>query len=45
MCADMDGDVMYEVTMKRPIGLVIGNEGEGVGRLSKTLAILPPESR
>ena len=33
--ADMDGDVMYDVNMKGPIGLVIGNEGEGVGRLVK----------
>lgn len=35
VCADMDGDVMYRVNMKGPIGLVIGNEGEGVGRLVK----------
>lgn len=35
VCADMDGDVMYNVNMKGPIGLVIGNEGEGVGRLVK----------
>ena len=35
VCADMDGDVMYGVNMKGPIGLVIGNEGEGVGRLVK----------
>ena len=28
-------DVMYDVNMKGPIGLVIGNEGEGVGRLVK----------
>lgn len=35
VCADMDGDVMYKVNMKGPIGLVIGNEGEGVGRLVK----------
>ena len=33
VCADMDGDVMYNVNMKGPIGLVIGNEGEGVSRL------------
>lgn len=33
VCADMDGTVMYEVNLKGPIGLVIGNEGEGVGRL------------
>ncbi len=35
VCADMDGDVMYDVNLKGPIGLVIGNEGEGVGRLVK----------
>ena len=29
VCADMDGDVMYDVNMKGPIGLVIGNEGRG----------------
>lgn len=35
VCADMGGDVMYRLDMKGPIGLVIGNEGEGVGRLVK----------
>ena len=33
VCADMDGAVMYDVNLKGPIGLVIGNEGEGVSRL------------
>ena len=33
VCADMDGDVMYRVNMAGPIGLVIGNEGNGVSRL------------
>lgn len=33
VCADMDGDVMYDMNLKGPIGLVIGNEGEGVSRL------------
>lgn len=33
VCADMDGTMMYEVDLKGPIGLVIGNEGEGVSRL------------
>ena len=33
VCADMDGDVMYNVNMKGAIGLVIGNEGNGVSRL------------
>ena len=35
VCADMGGDVMYDVDLKGPIGLVIGNEGEGVSRLVK----------
>ena len=35
VCADMDGDVMYNVDMTGPIGLVIGNEGSGVSRLVK----------
>lgn len=33
VCADMRGTVMYDVDLKGPIGLVIGSEGEGVGRL------------
>lgn len=33
VCADMGGTVMYDLDLKGPIGLVIGNEGEGVGRL------------
>ncbi len=35
VCADMGGSSMYELDLKGPIGLVIGNEGEGVGRLVK----------
>lgn len=35
VCADMDGTCMYELDLKGPIGLVIGSEGEGVGRLVK----------
>lgn len=35
VCADMDGQLMYDLNLKGPIGLVIGNEGEGVGRLVK----------
>ncbi len=35
VCADMDGEVMYRLNLKGPIGLVIGNEGEGVSRLVK----------
>ncbi len=34
-CADMNGEVMYRLDLKGPIGLVIGNEGEGVSRLVK----------
>lgn len=33
VCADMGGEVMYNLDLKGPIGLVIGNEGEGVSRL------------
>ena len=33
VCADMDGSMMYDLDLKGPIGLVIGNEGEGVGKL------------
>ena len=35
VCADMDGTVMYDLNLKGGIGLVIGNEGSGVGRLVK----------
>ena len=35
VCADMRGTVMYDVDLKGPIGLVIGSEGEGVGRLDR----------
>ncbi len=35
VCADMGGTVMYDLNLKGSIGLVIGNEGEGVGRLVK----------
>ena len=33
VCADMGGTRMYDLNLKGPIGLVIGSEGEGVGRL------------
>lgn len=33
VCADMSGETMYELKLTGPIGLVIGNEGEGVSRL------------
>lgn len=35
VCGDMDGTRMYDLNLKGAIGLVIGNEGEGVGRLVK----------
>jgi len=35
VCADMDGDIMYDLNLTGSIGLVIGNEGEGVSRLVK----------
>jgi 23S rRNA (guanosine2251-2'-O)-methyltransferase len=35
VCADMDGTQMYQLDLKGPIGIVIGNEGSGVGRLVK----------
>lgn len=33
VCADMGGTAMYDLDLKGPIGLVIGNEGEGVSHL------------
>ena len=33
VCAAMDGEMMYQLNLTGPIGLVIGNEGEGVSRL------------
>lgn len=35
VCADMGGTTMYDLDLKGAIGLVIGNEGEGVSRLVK----------
>lgn len=35
VCADMGGTPYYQMDLKGPIGLVIGNEGSGVGRLVK----------
>lgn len=34
-CADMGGELMYQANLTGPIGLVIGNEGDGVSRLVK----------
>ena len=33
VCADMGGETMYDLDLPGPMGLVIGNEGEGVSRL------------
>ncbi|MDR1800969.1 MAG: 23S rRNA (guanosine(2251)-2'-O)-methyltransferase RlmB [Lachnospiraceae bacterium] len=33
VCADMNGETMYDVPLTGPIGLVVGNEGKGVSRL------------
>lgn len=35
VCADMDGTNMYQVDLKGSMGLVIGNEGEGISPLVK----------
>lgn len=34
-CADMDGEVMYGQNLTGSLGLVIGNEGNGISRLVK----------
>ena len=33
VCADMGGETMYDLDLTGPMGLVIGNDGEGVSRL------------
>lgn len=35
VCGDMDGESMYRLNLTGPVGLVIGNEGDGVGKLVK----------
>ncbi|MCI8561007.1 MAG: 23S rRNA (guanosine(2251)-2'-O)-methyltransferase RlmB [Dorea sp.] len=35
VCADMGGEQMYKLNLTGPVGLVVGNEGEGVSRLVK----------
>lgn len=35
VCADMGGTTMYDLDLKGPICLVVGNEGKGVSRLVK----------
>ena len=45
VCADMDGEVMYRQNLTGPIGIVIGNEGNGVSRLVKENVTLQLRSR
>lgn len=33
VCADMDGELMYDLNLTGPLGLVLGSEGQGVSRL------------
>lgn len=33
VCADMNGELMYRLDLKGPIGLVVGGEGDGVSKL------------
>ena len=35
VCADMGGESMYRLNLTGPIGMVIGNEGDGVSRVVK----------
>ncbi len=35
VCADMDGQTMYDLDLRGAIGLVVGSEGDGVSRLVK----------
>lgn len=35
VCGDMDGESMYRMDLTGPMGVVIGNEGDGVSRLVK----------
>ena len=35
VCADMDGELMYDLNLKGAIGVVIGSEGDGISRLVK----------
>ena len=41
VCADMGGESMYRMNLTGPIGLVIGNEGEGVTRLVRAACDFP----
>lgn len=35
VCGDMSGELMYNIDLTGPVGLVIGSEGDGVSRLVK----------
>ncbi len=35
VCADMDGEMLFQMNLSGPIGLVVGNEGKGVSPLVK----------
>ncbi len=35
VAADMDGEEMYKIDLKGSLGIVVGSEGEGIGRLVK----------
>ena len=35
VCGDMEGESMYQLNLKGPLGLVIGSEGGGVSQLVK----------
>jgi len=35
VCADMDGEIMYKLNLTGPIGVVVGNEGEGISKIVK----------
>ena len=41
VCADMSGETMYNLDLTGPMGLVIGNEGEGVSRLVREACDFP----
>ena len=35
VCGDMGGELMYDLNLTGSIGLIIGNDGNGVSRLVK----------
>ena len=44
VCADMDGEMMYDLNLRGPIGLVIGSGRPGCGETGKgKTVILQPE--